>query len=209
MIPKSLHQIWIGPKPVPQEWVTGWEKSHPGWNYKLWREDDIETLSWHQPAYDTYQRYIKDERYCGAANVARAQILYEFGGVYIDADMKCLHTLNDAPFMRSRMWVSQSPHNPARTQNGAMAAEAGLELMSSYVKAQGRTTDIHPSWEKTGSVLFDAVCITHPETVVTVVPSPAFHPRTKIGGMNPARKSYRQKIYADHYFYSTRGGRKK
>lgn len=204
MIPKTLHQVWIGPEPPPLKWMSTWKSLHPKWEYRLWREADLEALPWHDPAYNTYQRYIKDKRYCGAVNVARAQILHDFGGVYIDADMVCLHTIDGAPFMQHQAWVSQSPHNPSRTQNAAMGSEPGLKLMATYVEAQGRATEIHPSWQKTGSVLFDAVCTVHPDVHVEVVPSPAFHPKDKTGRPNPARRSYKGRIYADHHFLTTR-----
>lgn len=205
--PRYIHQVWIGPDPVPTDWCQTWQEMHPGWDYRLWREEDIDNLSWPEGARKVYDKYIADERYCGAVNVARALILLRQGGVYIDADMICIKTIEGADFMRAPIWISQSPHDPSRSQNAAMGCEAGNPIMQSYVDHLCKVgEDIHPSWQKTGAGLFDHVRNTHfPQGKVTLVPSPAFHPRTKMGTVNKAAFGYAGNIYAEHYFYSTHG----
>jgi len=45
-IPKIIHQIWIGSS-LPEEyycWQKSWQQYHPGWEYKLWTDKDIEEL---------------------------------------------------------------------------------------------------------------------------------------------------------------------
>ena len=47
IIPKKMHQIWIGPKPVPPVYAKmarEWKSKHPGWEYKLWTNKDIKSL---------------------------------------------------------------------------------------------------------------------------------------------------------------------
>lgn len=210
MIPKFIHQVWIGPDPVPTDWCDTWPEMHPSWGYRLWREEDIDRLTWPAEARKVYDQYIADERYCGAVNVVRALILMLQGGVYIDADMVCIKTMDGAYFMDSKVWISQSPHDPARSQNAAMGCEPGNGVMQSYVGHLCEVgNDIHPSWQKTGAGLFDHVRNTHfTRTTVTLVPSPAFHPRTKLGTVNKNAWGYQGNIYAEHYFYSTHGRRK-
>lgn len=47
--PKILHQVWIGPKPPPWQWIDTFRKDfikkHPHWVYHLWREKDIKQLT--------------------------------------------------------------------------------------------------------------------------------------------------------------------
>jgi hypothetical protein len=207
MVPKFINQCWIGPDPVPVDWCETWPEMHPAWGYRLWREEDIDSLPWPTGAREVYDKYIADERYCGAVNVARVLILALHGGVYIDADMVCIKTMENAFFMDSKIWISQSPHNPARSQNAAMGCEQGSAVMQSYLNHLCEVgDDIHPSWQKTGAVLFDHVKDTHfLRPAVTMVPSPAFHPRTKLGTVNRAAWGYTGSIYAEHYFYSTHG----
>jgi mannosyltransferase OCH1-like enzyme len=41
MIPKVIHQIWIGPKPAPKQMMQTWKEKHPGFEYILWNEEEI------------------------------------------------------------------------------------------------------------------------------------------------------------------------
>ena len=38
MIPKIIHQIWIGPKPAPTNLMNSWKNKHPDFEYILWNE---------------------------------------------------------------------------------------------------------------------------------------------------------------------------
>ena len=42
MIPKILHQIWIGPKAAPSNLMRSWKEKHPEFEYILWNEDEIQ-----------------------------------------------------------------------------------------------------------------------------------------------------------------------
>ena len=84
-IPRIFHQIWIGPKPFPKEyeaWQKGWQ-SIPGWEYKLWTDEDVEKL-------DLYNKetYYGEKNLGSRANILRIEILYRYGGIYIDTDFE-------------------------------------------------------------------------------------------------------------------------
>ena len=47
-IPRIIHQIWLG-SPVPEkykQWMDIW-KNFQGWEYRLWTEKEVATLSLH------------------------------------------------------------------------------------------------------------------------------------------------------------------
>lgn len=205
MIPRTIHQVWIGPDPRPAAMMSTWQQAHPEWSYKLWRDDDVEEMGLSAHAKKLIKEYIKVGRYCGAVNVMRAFILYNHGGVYIDADMECVTNLDEAWFMHDvDCFISQSPHEPTRSQNAAMGCNQFNAAMGIYcLKLDGvRPDEIHPSWQKTGAVLFDEVR-TKLHSQIGFVASPAFHPKTKSGGLNPMMRNYTGPIYAKHHFYST------
>lgn len=212
-IPQQLHQIWIGPDQQPNHLIKTWTDQHPNWSHFVWDEDALDhDLAWTDGARKVYDQYMQDGRYCGAANVARVLILHQYGGVYVDADMRCRHRLDGAWFMDHQNWISQSPHDPNRSQNAAMGAQAGSVLMGLYAdrleEIGQRDLPIHPSWKTTGALLFDGIRTLKPEGInfdLGFVPSPAFHPRQKNGATNPGLWTYTGIIYADHYFYSTHG----
>ena len=44
MIPRTLHQVWLGPDPIPARYMgflDGWRRLHPGWSYQLWTDGDL------------------------------------------------------------------------------------------------------------------------------------------------------------------------
>ena len=90
-IPKKIHQIWLGGN-LPnnrKEWAKTWQKYHPDWEYKLWTEEDLVDFKMvNQELFDALPQL-------GAkADVLRYEILNQQGGLYVDMDFECLHTLD-------------------------------------------------------------------------------------------------------------------
>ena len=87
-IPKKIPQIWLGPKPIPKlykEYTKTWQALHHDWEYKLWREEDI--ASWNFGSKDLFN---KASSYQEKSDILRYEILYRYGGLYIDMDYKAL-----------------------------------------------------------------------------------------------------------------------
>lgn len=91
-IPKIIHQIWLG-SPFPEKYKKlqeTWLHLHPTWEYKLWTANDIKELGLvNQAAYDSVANYGQK------ADIARYEILYRFGGLYIDTDFECLKSFDE------------------------------------------------------------------------------------------------------------------
>lgn len=88
-IPKIIHQIWVGPNPLPkscEHFAETWKKNHPDWEYKLWRDKDIEEFGLTNKHW-----YDKTPNYGQKSDIARYEILYRLGGVYVDTDFECLY----------------------------------------------------------------------------------------------------------------------
>ncbi len=84
-IPKIIHQIWIGERALP-ETTRAWA-SHAGQNgyqYKLWREADLEALGIDR--LPEFNAMLAAGDYPGAVDVARYVILEREGGIYLDCD---------------------------------------------------------------------------------------------------------------------------
>jgi len=90
-IPKMIHQIWLE-GPIP-EWVKknreSWEKHHPNWEYHLWTKEEIEFLF-------LQNRTLYDALSCpkAKAELLRFEILYQFGGVFIENTLECVKSLD-------------------------------------------------------------------------------------------------------------------
>lgn len=92
-IPKIIHQIWLG-SPVPQEFepfMKSWVKNHIGgeWRYVLWTDKEIAALNLYNQAF-----YNEATNYGMKSDIARFEILYRFGGVYVDMDTESLNSLD-------------------------------------------------------------------------------------------------------------------
>lgn len=87
-IPKIIHQIWIGPNQRPEIWMktfnTDYLEKYPDYMYILWDDQTVIQLL------DLYPKckslYEMTDFYCGKSDILRYLILYEYGGIYIDAD---------------------------------------------------------------------------------------------------------------------------
>ena len=89
LIPKVFHRIWIGNKPMPQEFIEygeTWKKYHPDWEMKLWTDENMILLQ-NQESYNNAAHMAQK------ADIARYEILYHFGGVYIDCDFECVKSI--------------------------------------------------------------------------------------------------------------------
>jgi len=88
MIPKIIHQIWIGPEKCPDIWVNTFRidyiNKNPEYEYILWTEDNIDRLFIDFPIYRIV--YDLETTYNGKSDILRYLILYINGGIYIDAD---------------------------------------------------------------------------------------------------------------------------
>lgn len=90
-IPKKIHQIWLG-SPFPEKYRVlqeSWQKMHPEWEYTLWTDDDVERFGLKNK--DIYDRAVN---YGERSDIARYEILYRHGGLYVDTDYECLRPLD-------------------------------------------------------------------------------------------------------------------
>jgi mannosyltransferase OCH1-like enzyme len=89
-IPKIIHQIWLG-SPFPEKYKNfqqSWIRYHPDWEYKLWTEKELTILPM-----KNRRLYEKSINYGEKSDIARYEILYQFGGLYVDTDYECLKSL--------------------------------------------------------------------------------------------------------------------
>jgi len=83
-IPKKIHQIWLGDKPIPEEqreWMNQWKNFNPDWDYVLWKQVP------HRIIHPELLRLLP--KCCGIAqqtDIIRLSILFKWGGIYLDTD---------------------------------------------------------------------------------------------------------------------------
>jgi mannosyltransferase OCH1-like enzyme len=86
-IPRIIHQIWLGTKPIPEmclQWMETWTQLN-GWKYKLWTDKEAaEIFMYNRDLYEASDNYGEK------ADILRLEILNQFGGIYADVDYECL-----------------------------------------------------------------------------------------------------------------------
>ena len=91
-IPKIIHHIWLG-SPFPEKYKIlreTWKKHHPDWEFVLWTDEDIEAFGlFNKDLYD------QSDNYGAKSDIARYEILYRFGGLYIDTDFESEEDYNE------------------------------------------------------------------------------------------------------------------
>lgn len=101
-IPKIIHQIWIGTKPAPTKLMKTWSIKHPDFEYIFWNEDEIIKRGLQL---ECHEKINMINEINGKADIIRWEILYEYGGVFIDADSICLEPFDDY-FMCKKAFAS-------------------------------------------------------------------------------------------------------
>lgn len=188
-IPQTIHQIWIGDKNPPDIYLDTWRnnyiKMYPKWNYILWKETDIDQL-FKKEYFDldiNRLKYIYDteSQYCGKADIARLLILYNFGGIYIDADSVWVNNKNlDNVLKKTKhtgMFAAFEP-NQSFLANGVIGSNKFNSNVYFLLKKLERMADEYINirekkdcWEVTGPLLLDKI-----KNNITTLESIYFYP---------------------------------
>ena len=96
LIPKKLHYMWFGGKPIPDKLkrcMESWKKYCPGY----------EIIEWNETNYDLSRHSYMKQAYCAHAygfipDYARLDILYQEGGFYLDTDVELKRNIDELRF---------------------------------------------------------------------------------------------------------------
>ena len=92
MIPKIIHQIWIGEKTPPTNHMDTWKNMNPEFEYIRWSEKEIIKRGLRIECQNRIDEMIEIN---GKADIIRWEILYKYGGVFLDADSICVEPIDD------------------------------------------------------------------------------------------------------------------
>lgn len=93
MIPKTIHYVWLGNRPKPkkiEKCIASWNKFCP----------DYEIIEWNELNFDiNSHNFVKEAYEIGnfafSSDVIRLEVLYKYGGIYVDADVEFLKPIDD------------------------------------------------------------------------------------------------------------------
>ncbi len=91
-IPKIIHQLWIGPKPAPINLMNTWKNKHPEFEYIFWNEKEFVSR---KISFVCQEKINLMKELNGKADIMRWEILYKYGGIFLDADSICLEKFDE------------------------------------------------------------------------------------------------------------------
>ena len=187
MIPKIIHYIWLGGKPLnalAKKCLASWKKYCPDYEIKLWTEEnfDITQNKYCKQAYDA-------KKWAFASDYVRVWVLKEYGGIYFDTDVELIKPIDE--FLNdSKAFVGMENNKFVAT--GVIACEKNCKWINnfynlyndiSFVNEDG-SLDLTPNPEKATEAIkllykdFDkkdkSQIINYPE--ITIYPADYFTP---------------------------------
>ncbi len=214
IIPKIIHQFWIGSKPPPLLLMNTWKVMNPGWDYVFW--DETALKSTFRDGLRNQNQYEEMEELCGKCDIARVEILNKFGGFFIDADSICIEPLDDFLLINDSFTCYENEFERGNLLAcGYLASTKENDLMTLLAERIGylnirKILDVpdrspfdsqHRAWQLTGSGLLTSTVFKNKYTAVSIYPSYYFIPDHYSG------RKYMGlgKSYSDQLWGSTEG----
>ena len=200
MIPKIIHQLWIGDKPPPTKALNSIKNNNSDCEYILWNED---MLNKKLKISLKYKQKIKVMgELCGKADMYRWIILKEYGGLFVDADTFSIETFDD--FLFNKAFVSYE-NEKAR---GELLALGVIGFPPNHIIPEMAIHHIlnnkieSPAWKNTGNLLLTNIHHSLSKEVkegINVYPSYYFLPEHLTG----IKYKGHGKVYTSHFWGST------
>ncbi len=129
MIPKVINYMWLGRKQIPktlQYCIDSWKRYCADYEIKCWNEDnyDIDKIPYMKQAYEK-------GAYGFVPDYARLDILYNFGGIYLDTDVELTKSLDDLLFQEAFCSVEKWQ---IINFGGGSGAKKGCKIVGEMVK---------------------------------------------------------------------------
>ena len=196
MIPRVMHQVWLGGEPLPgryRAFIDGFKRLHPGWEHRLWRDDDM--------APEWRPLIAQAKTLAAAANVARFAIVREHGGVYADLDFEFNQALD--PFLAHRAFAGAS--RLGYVPCGLFGAEPRHPVLEWVWSQLPAFVGARPPW---GPVLLTWAVHTHYGTGFHVAPPDTFYPYEWDEPKRPA-SDFPGSVAVHHWDHTWKDWRKK
>jgi hypothetical protein len=191
MIPKKIHQVWIGPHAPPLALMNTWKEKHPDWEYKIWNSHE---------GFENQAKIDALDEWNGRCDVMRFEILHREGGIIVDADSECVQPLDES-FLQHGAWAvwENEQVRPGLIAPGAMGAEPGHPVMRACMDAIRDTPLAGRAWQSVGPGLLTRVAQGRDD--LFVYSARTFIPEHFTGAAAPGTDP----IYARQHWGSTRG----
>ena len=208
-IPKTIHQIWIGSKEIPEKYLKfcdSWKKFNPDWEINLWTDEQLKKL-FKKMYSDTKHFYEAQINVVMKTDILRYEILRLFGGFYADLDMECLKPLDcfcNDEFTCGWEWMGE----PRSVSSGFIGCAKDHQI------AKAMLFHIYSSlYTKIPTTKWDQLLACGPHALVNIVLTNGINPYPQkyfapIPPLASAKEYYTdvKEAYIKHYFYGGQPG---
>ena len=141
-IPKVIHQIYIGEKRIPDQqliWQRTWKDYNPGWQFIFWDDAKLKNIGFINKDAFKYCKSIASK-----VDLIRYEIIYKFGGLYIDTDFECLKSIDSFFHDKDFIACRQNPSGPT-VANGFIAATPQHRIIEKLINDTPKRCVTHKS----------------------------------------------------------------
>jgi mannosyltransferase OCH1-like enzyme len=184
VIPKIIHQLWIGPKPRPSKFMATWKTKHPDYEYIMWNEEELIRRGL---CLECISKINEIEEINGKADIIRWEILFHYGGLFVDADSICIEPFNYL-MDQNKPFCGYENENVRQglVATGTMAFPKNHPLPRGaidYIKANqvSRAKTGKMAWQTVGPELLTKLLQTNMFSDVVIYPSYYFLPKHATG----------------------------
>ncbi|MBS1658033.1 MAG: hypothetical protein JST18_08040 [Bacteroidetes bacterium] len=178
LIPKIIHFIWLG-SPLPEktkQFIATWRDKHPDWEIRIWNDENAASFRLqNQAAFD------KANNYGEKSDILRYELLYHFGGVYVDSDFECLKPF-DFLHQTCEFYTGIVQYNHALL-NGLIGVKQGHPIIKAcidYLQIGNGDHDAQRIMQQTGPYHFTQMFLSHAalcdRTKLAILPPTFFYP---------------------------------
>ena len=146
IVPRTIHQIWLGSN-VPKKydiWRKSWIKYNPDFEYILWDEKKIL-----KTGLINEKQFMQATNFGVKSDIARYEILYKFGGIYVDTDFEALKPIDHKLLSRSFIAGQLYDYKP-QINNALIISEPKSNFLKTVINNIGEYRD-----EMTGMEVMD------------------------------------------------------
>lgn len=198
IVPKIIHQLWIGEKKSPINALMSIKNMNSSYEYIFWDEKELKKLSIPKK----YQQKINlMEELNGKADMYRWLILKEYGGIFIDADMVSIEPLDDFLLNKSFFSWENELMRPNLCATSIMGLSPNHIICNKAIEYIMNNRITSPAWKSVGPLLLSNIYHTlEDKSIVNVYPSYYFLPDHHTG----YKYLGHGKVYMTHEWGSTR-----
>ena len=161
------------------EYRDTWRRHHPDWEMHLWTEESLPDDFVRPEAYERLRNPAE------RSDIIRLEVVFRFGGVYVDTDVECLRPID--PLLDNGVDFFVNSVKSGDAHNAVVGGVAGHPVLERALRELRPVTEFGVDKHGTGPQFLQTLLRDHPEA--TIFPPDVF----------AGRRGRRDQAYAIHH----------